>query len=243
MYLHWCKKLDKKVSEFLQDLAHQSSLEINGKSIELSYYHKMLQKHIGLVERRILNDEKIDASEKLYSIFETHTEWISKGKSHKPVELGHNVLIASDQFHFIIHYEVVECQADSNLTIGLGETLVEKYRGQIASISLDKGFYSKENKEALSEIIPMVVMPKKGKRTKEETEEEHSKEFKKLRYAHSAVESNINQLEHNGLNRCLDKGIKNFKRYVALSVLAYNIHQIGKYTTSESKLQNRKLAA
>lgn len=80
-------------------------------------------------------------------------------------------------------------------------------------------------------------MPKKGKRNKAETHQEHQAEFVKLRNAHSAVESNINQLEHNGLGRCPDKGIKNFIRYTSLSVLAYNLHKPGEYITKEQKLK------
>lgn len=45
-----------------------------------------------------------------------------------------------------------------------------------------------------------------------------------LRKAHSAVESNINMLEHHGLNRCVDKGLHGYRRNVGLSVLAYNLH-------------------
>ena len=72
-------------------------------------------------------------------------------------------------------------------------------------------------------------MPKKGKTNQVEKKEEATLSFKKLRNAHSAVESNINQLEHNGLGRCPDRGIKNFKRYTAASVLAYNIHKLGEH--------------
>lgn len=83
-------------------------------------------------------------------------------------------------------------------------------------------------------------MPKKGKRNKIETQQEHQEKFIRLRHAHSAVESNINQLEHNGLGRCPDRGIKNFKRYAAFSVLAYNLHKIGEQL---SKRQVVKKAA
>lgn len=75
---------------------------------------------------------------------------------------------------------------------------------------MDKGFYSKENKELLSLVIPQLIMPKKGKLNVAEKEEESQKQFKKLRNHHSAVESNINQLEHNGLNRCSNKGLENY---------------------------------
>ena len=44
---------------------------------------------------------------------------------------------------------------------------------------------------------------------------------------HSAVESNINELECRGLDRCPDRGYPNFKRYIGLAVGAYNLRRIG----------------
>ncbi len=144
------------------------------------------------------------------------------------MELGHKVLIATDQYHFILHHQVIEGKADAALTIPLSDALLSGYRN-IESLSLDKGFYSKQNKELLSLSIPQLVMPKKGKLNAMEKEEESQKKFKKLRNLHSAVESNINQLEHNGLDKCPDKGLKNYKRYVNLGILSYNLHRLGKY--------------
>jgi len=70
-------------------------------------------------------------------------------------------------------------------------------------------------------------MPKKGKCNKLEKEEEGQRYFKRLRNMHSAVESNINELECRGLNRCPDRGYPNFKRYIGLAVGAYNLRRIG----------------
>ena len=66
-------------------------------------------------------------------------------------------------------------------------------------------------------------------------QEESQDNFQYLRRAHSAVEANINQLEHNGVNRCPDRGVKNFRRYVALGVLAYNLHHLGKLVIEAEK--------
>ena len=239
-YLSLCDRLATKVAMVLSQEYPCVDVKPLMKQIQLRYYYDMLVKHIDLVERRILNGEVIPSGEKLYSIFETHTEWLTKGKKFNPVEIGHNVLIATDQFNFIIHHQVLEHEADSTVTQYIATTLVEKYPNLIESLSLDKGFYSKENKEFVSQLIPKTIMPKKGKRNTAETQEEHQPEFVKLRHAHSAVESNINQLEHNGLGRCPDKGIKNFKRYAALSVLAYNLHKLGEHISKE---QSRKKAA
>jgi hypothetical protein len=230
-YLQLCEKLADKVSVLL---AQSITLSIP-KHLELQYFYKMLVKHIDLVRRRILNGEVIPSSEKVYSIFETHAEWITKGKKFTPVDIGHNVLIATDQFNFIIYHQVYEKQTDAELTQSIATTLVNKFPCKINALSFDKGFYSKQNKEFVQELIPQTIMPKKGKRNKEETQQEHHPDFKKLRNAHSAVESNINQLMHNGLERCPDRGIKNYKRYTALSVLAYNIHKLGEHIYKKEK--------
>jgi hypothetical protein len=66
-------------------------------------------------------------------------------------------------------------------------------------------------------------MPKKGKTIQNELEEEQEADFKKLRNKHSAVESNINSLEHKGLSRCPDRGKSHFKRYVGWAVTSYNL--------------------
>ena len=243
-YLRLAKELEEKVAQSAQHL-YQSPL-FDAKLLAilegLSYYQEMIKKHIDLVERRLLKGETIPSEEKLFSIFEPHTEWISKGKQNKKVELGHKILIATDQYHFILHHQVVEGKADSELTIPLADKLLAQYKN-IESLSLDKGFYSKENKDLLSLAIPRVVMPKKGKLNVAEKEEESQKKFKTLRNHHSAVESNINQLEHNGLDRCPDKGLKNYRRYVSLGILSYNLHRLGKILQAAQVASALKKAA
>ena len=75
---------------------------------------------------------------------------------------------------------------------------------------------------------------------KEDMEREGSKSFKELRHAHSAIESNINMLEHHGLNRCPDKDIKGYKRHVGLSVPAYNLHILGNQLIEQQKQKEQK---
>ena len=75
---------------------------------------------------------------------------------------------------------------------------------------------------------------------KEDMEREGRGSFKELRHAHSAIESNINMLEHHGLNRCVDKGLHGYKRNVGLSVLAYNLHIIGNHLIAQEKQKEEK---
>ena len=76
-------------------------------------------------------------------------------------------------------------------------------------------------------MVEKVVMPKRGKCNKQEQAEESQRYFKLLRNKHSAVESNINELECRGLDRCPDRGYPNYKRYIGLAVAAYNLRRIG----------------
>ena len=195
----------------------------------LAYFHAMLDQHLDLVERRLLNEETIPSHEKVFSIFEPHTEWIQKGKQRPNVELGHKLLIATDQNQLIQDYSVLLKEAEVDQSIPVADRLLGRHgAGSVASLSFDKGFTREEDRQLLGLYIPAVVMPKRGKKNAAETERESGKKFIALRRRHSAVESEINSLEHHGLNRCLDVGLEGYLRYVGLGVMSYNLHVIGR---------------
>lgn len=229
-YLHVCRKISGKIRRTLKD----KSLNHTGKSLVLLLvledYKALLDKHIDLVYRRIIKGEKIPHKEKLFSIFEQHTEWLNKGKVHKNVELGLNVQIATDQYHFIVHHHVMQQQVDSQMTIPMSEYIAEHYNKQQyihKSISFDKNYFSYNAKEIVGKLFDKVILPKPGKKSNAIQTEESSKSFVALRQKHSLVEANINQLEHHGLNKCPDKGLAGFKRYVSIGIIAYNLHRLG----------------
>jgi hypothetical protein len=193
--------------------------------LELDRYMELLAKHMDLLERRVIKGEQIPHDEKVFSIFEEYTEWITKGKMHPNVELGKKLAITTDQYNLIVDYRIMENQSDPEMVKPIAESLIGLYL--IRSWSFDKGFWHKENKALLEEHVDKVVMPKKGKCNKLEQAEEGQRSFKLLRNKHSAVESNINELECRGLDRCPDRGYPHFKRYIGLSVAAYNLRRIG----------------
>jgi len=94
-------------------------------------------------------------------------------------------------------------------------------------ISFDTSYYSKPNKKSVGSIFDTVIIPKKGKRNEIEKQLESEAYFKEGRRKHSVIESNINSLEHHGLDRCPDRSLAHFKRYVALGVLSYNLALLG----------------
>jgi len=239
-YLEKAKLFSQKIEKEEKDLPLNDEKDLKFR-IELEYYKQMLDKHVDLLERRIIKNEEIPHSEKVFSIFETYTEWITKGKEHPNVEIGKNVQVTSDQFQLIVDFKIMENEVDKTTVISLSDRILSKF--DIESWSFDKGFYTKENKELLSLFIKDLIMPKKGKLNIAEKEEEHTKKFKKLRNKHSAVESNINALEYRGLDRCPDKGYEHFKRYIALGICSYNLHKIGAELLKQEKLKALKSAA
>jgi len=225
-YLRKAKSLLKKLNHALSDFPHQEQEDFL-LIVVLEHFIILMDKHIDLVERRILKNEIIPHAEKMFSIFETYTQWVKKGKMRPNVELGKKLSITTDQFDLIVDYELMDDnQQDRDVVIELADRLLLKYN--ISSWSFDKGYWRKENKELLQLEIPNVIMPKLGKRNKAEEAEETSHAFKRLKNKHSAIESNINELENRGLDRCPDRGIHHYKRYIGFGVCAYNLKKIGK---------------
>ena len=231
-----------KVRESLLELCDQPVCATRWE--KLAYFHTLLDKHLDLVQRRLLNEETIPAHEKLFSIFEPHTEWIQKGKQRPNVELGHRLLIATDQHELIQDYAVLQGTAEVDQSVPVADRLLHRYgAGSLASLSFDKGFTRAEDRELLSLYVPTVVMPKRGRKTDVETERESEKKFVALRRQHSAVESDINSLEHHGLNRCLDVGLAGYQRYVGYGVLAYNLHVVGRELLARARARRDAVGA
>jgi hypothetical protein len=231
-YLHTARSLFSKLCQVKQLNPHD--LVEGAMLLQLKYYREMLSKHIDLVDRRLLKGEKIPHEEKIFSIFEPWVEWICKGKSHKPVELGKRTCIATDQWHFIVDWWVADHQQDNQMLLPVIDRIRNIYK-KILKCSADKGFYSKIDIQIMEMFDIKAVIPKKGKRSLADVQKENDPDFIKARHAHSAVESNINELEHRGLDRCPDKGIKGFRRYVGLAVISYNLRRIGKILLEQDR--------
>ncbi len=209
----------------MQDIKMKGSISEN-KISELEGYMVHVDRQVDQIRRRVIGGESIQHEEKVFSIFEEHTEWISKGKAGVPQELGLKVCILEDQYGFILHNRVMENETDEKAAVPVIEDTKRKYANLI-SCSFDKGFYSPGNKKRLMELLELVILPKKGKLSESDKRMEYSEEFVLGRRKHSGVESAINGLENHGLDRCLDNGLYGFKRYVSFAVLARNIETLG----------------
>ncbi len=193
---------------------------------DIERYMEHAFRQIEQTSRRVLDGEKIRHDEKVFSIFEEHTEWISKGKAGVPQELGLRVCILQDQYGFICHHRVMREEVDVDVALPMVLDAKELF-ANLSGCSFDKGFYSPDNRKILNLVLNRLCLPKKGKLSEEEKRTETTDEYLHARRKHSAVESAINALEHSGLDRCPDKGIDAFLRYVSLGVLSRNIQTLG----------------
>jgi hypothetical protein len=244
-YVEVCQDFVLRVKETIRILRELGILSM-GQQVRLiciEEYIRHAERQIDQIQRRVVLDEKIPHDEKVFSIFQPHTEWISKGKAGVPQELGLSVCVLKDQYGFILHHQVMEQQTDSQVAVAMAQGAKDRFEN-LTSCSFDKGFYSPENKVQLANILDYVVLPKKGRLSAKDKQIEHSEEFVESRRKHSAVESSINALENHGLDRCLDHGLHGFKRYTALAVLARNIQLLGHLLQQkELKRQKRRKAA
>ncbi|RUT67689.1 ISNCY family transposase, partial [Flavobacterium cupreum] len=236
---HYLDKARVTLAKLAQH-ACASELDVVAK-LEIEGFMGHAARQIAQTRRRVVLGETIAHDEKVFSIFEPHTEWISKGKAGVPVELGVKVCILEDQHQFILHHQVMEKQSDDQVTVSM-VTEAKKRFPQLNACSFDKGFHSQENQRALPALLELVALPRKGKLSQQAQALEQSAEFVKARRAHSAVESAINGLEVHGLDMCPDHGIDGFKRYVALAVVARNIHRIGDILWAQEKEREQRRA-
>lgn len=241
-YIEVVQKSAGKIYEVIPQILAKSGSNtlVLIRILEIDKYMNYLSHNISLIERRIFNGEVIPNSDKIHSVFQPHTRWISKGKAGVLVELGLPVAIAKDQHGFILDYYIMETESDVDVAVPLLEKIKKNY-GTIRSASFDKGFWSKQNRQLVGALVQIPVMPKKGRLNKEEQIEHSTEEYIRLRKQHSGVESSINGLNHMGMDKCYDHGIIGFKRWTALSVLARNIHTLGaNIQKKQAKRRKRK---
>ena len=201
-----------------------------GREALLLHYMTLTEKVCDNARRRVLQGETLANEEKIFSIFEPHTELIKRGKQPVPIQFGHNVLVVEDAVGFVIECRVVEDGVlDQDLVVPVMKELQERFGGKIKSASFDRSFHTPENQQELAQIVRTPCIAAKGEAQGRRQQKEGTVAFRKARQNHPGVESGIGALQAgNGQERCRDRGKKGYERYVALGVLGRNLQTLGK---------------
>jgi IS5 family transposase len=176
--------------------------------------------------RRVLQGERVPNDEKLFSLFEPHTELLLRGKAGKPVEFGHMIQIQQVGDKFITGYEVfAKRPVEPRLLDVALENHKELFGAFPAMLATDKGYYeSMDTIVHLQEKVAIVSIAKKGRRTVEETEREHDPIFRHGQRFRAGVEGTISFLKRIlRLARCFNKSWKHFISTVGQTIFAHNL--------------------
>ena len=178
-----------------------------------------------LAERRVIRGESIEHHEKIFSLFETHTELIHRGKRPCPIEFGHRVLVVEDNVGFLVHVQVMKVGLqDVDVLEPTLKTVQQRLNHKIKQASFDRGFWSPHNDRVLRESVELPCLPRKGAAKAEE----QTSSFIQARCHHAGIESKIGALQSgNGQSRCRDRGEVGYARYVMLGALARNLQTLG----------------
>ena len=205
--------------------ASQGNAALEAVALELRSYLSATQKVVAVARRAQMDDETVPASERVFSLFEQHTELIKRGRRAKPVEFGHKVLLCETKEKFITDYEVYEKQeADSELTESV-ITRHEKLFGQRPEVlAADKGFCPAEAKfKELAEQVDTLAIPKR------------MRDFVDKVLAHwqafrAGIEGTISGLKRAfRLIRCFFRGFRSFSSAVGLGVFCHNLIVLAKH--------------
>lgn len=201
-----------------------------GLAEKLAHYRQLTERVCDTAQRRVLEDEEVPNSEKLFSIFEPETQLFKRGKAGQPLQFGHLTLVVEDAAGFICHYKILATgEQESEIIVSELRALQKRLKGRIKVASLDRGFHSPENQKDLAKIIEHPCVPMKGKKQGPRQAEQASVQFRAARQRHPGVESAIGALQSgNGLARCRDHTYVGFRRYVGLGILGRNLHVLGK---------------
>ena len=203
---------------------------LDGAQEKLRHYIQLTKKVCDTARRRVLLGEVIPNEDKIFSIFEPHTELIKRGKQPDPIQYGHKVLVIEDAVGFICHYSVVANGVlDQDVLLPAMKELQKRVGGKIEEASFDRGFHTPENQTELAKIVVHPCLPKKGQDQGRKQQEEATVKFRKARKRHPGIESAIGALQSgNGQDRSRDKTKLGYDRYVGLGILGRNLHVLGK---------------
>jgi IS5 family transposase len=199
-------------------------MELAAVADELKRFLPSMKKVVGQARRSQLEGEQVPAAERVFSIFEPHTELIKRGRREKPVEFGHALLLCQTPEKFITDYEVfAERPADCTLTEQVIERHEELFGARPEVLAADKGFCPDAAKYAeLEQRVGTLAIPRRMR-------DFADKVLVLWQAFRAGIEGTISGLKRAfRLARCFYRGFKHFQGAIGLGVLAHNLVVLAK---------------
>jgi IS5 family transposase len=214
----------EKAEKFVAWAERSTCLELMAVGVVLADYLPVMRQVAVAARRREFDGEKVPHGEKVFSIFEPHTELIMRGRRSRPVEFGHKVLLTQSKEKFITDFVVLEenCSDDELLPLVFARH-EEKYGRRPESIAADKGFCpDADTYEELEEQVDFLGVPRR------------TRDFGDAMMAvwqqwRAGIEGTISCLKRAfRLARCCFRGFRNFASAIGSAVFCHNLTILAK---------------
>jgi transposase, IS5 family len=239
-------RLVLKKTEQVRSIDLMTEVAIKTLREEIDHYCGLGERVIDQARRRVLDGEQVPNQQKLFSIFETHTDLIKRGKILKPVEFGHKVFIAESARGLITQYRVLNGNPTDDAQVQSSLERHQQTFGDAPKIySADRGFFSQDNIQQCKDAgVDLVCIPQRGGKKKLAQEAyEKSPAFKDAQRFRAGVEGRISVLfRGRGMKRCLAKGRERFELLVGAAVLANNLMAIARLLMETQRRRHRRSA-
>jgi len=220
-----------------------AAMAIDAVRDEIVHYCGLGEQVIDQARRRVLEHEQVPNAEKIYSIFEPHTDLIKRGKVRTPIEFGHKVFLAESAKGLITQYEVLKGNpADEVLVAPSLRRHRRAFRRAPELYATDRGFFSEQNLTACAQgAVKIICIPQRGgSRTPQRQAYERSAAFKQGQCFRAGVEGRISVLMRGrGMKRCRAEGPERFTLFVGAAVLANNLMILARLLTKRSSRRSK----
>lgn len=198
--------------------------ELTAVAVELKGFLPSMNRVVHQARRAQLAGEKVPAAERVFSIFEPHTELIKRGRREKPIEFGHVLLLCQTPEKFITDYEVfAERPADCTLTEPVIQRHEKLFGQRPEVVAADKGFCPDAAQYAeLEQQVGTLAIPRR-------TQDFADKVLRAWQAFRAGIEGTISGLKRAfRLARCFYRGFKHFQGAIGLGVFAHNLVVLAK---------------
>ena len=191
--------------------------------LDLNQYSQLAARVVDQTHRRVLLGENVPASDKVVSLFETHTDIIVKDR--RDTFFGHKICLTGGASNLIVDCLIVDGNpADSSLTVDMLDRQKALYGRYPLKVALDGGFASKDNLNKAKEKHIKDVCFAKKRGLKVEDMCRSQRVYDRLRRFRAGIESGISWVKRCfGMTRCTWKGVRSFKSYVWASIVSANL--------------------
>jgi IS5 family transposase len=221
----------QQAEKVLPVLQRQASKKAEKLAETLKTFLPRAKRVVSQATRRVFEQEKVPAGEKIVSLFEAHTDIIRRNKAHKPTEYGHKVWLDEVDGGIVTRWEVLEGNpSDDQQWSPSLEHHTQTFGKPPFQMSGDRGVHSPNNEAlATQKGVQHVILPQPGHKNDARKKYERQAWFVRGRKWHVGVEGRISVLKRRfGLDRCRDHGKPGFDKWVGWGVITANLWTIGR---------------